>query len=244
MPRTGTVPLLQDADGRPLKRNFVHVDDLVSAILAAIDNPRAKRQLFNICMDRPVDYGEVADYLARTRGLDSIDIPSQFHSNWMDNSKAKYLLGWQPEYDLEKLDRLGLGIRTRAKTILASSGIRVDVVWRARPCPSVYQGRNTNEETIYCLPQPRRWRSAPSQAMSQEKKQLVIVVKGLDNPFFEAINQGCQKWNSENASSEYECFYTGPASTSDEAGEAQIVAGHARQGRSPWRSRSRRPTPS
>ncbi|MBB3952432.1 sugar-binding protein [Aureimonas jatrophae] len=55
------------------------------------------------------------------------------------------------------------------------------------------------------------------------KKQLVIVVKGLDNPFFEAIHQGCEKWNSENASSEYECFYTGPASTSDEAGEAQIV---------------------
>src|SRR5215831_6025528 len=56
-----------------------------------------------------------------------------------------------------------------------------------------------------------------------QKKQLVIVVKGLDNPFFEAINQGCQKWNKENASSPYNCFYTGPASTSDEAGEAQIV---------------------
>src|SRR4030095_1856078 len=55
------------------------------------------------------------------------------------------------------------------------------------------------------------------------KKQLVIVVKGLDNPFFEAIHQGCEKWNKENASSEYECFYTGPACTSDEAGEAQIV---------------------
>ena len=55
------------------------------------------------------------------------------------------------------------------------------------------------------------------------KKQLVIVVKGLDNPFFEAIHQGCEKWNKENAGSEYECFYTGPASTSDEAGEAQIV---------------------
>jgi ribose transport system substrate-binding protein len=61
-------------------------------------------------------------------------------------------------------------------------------------------------------------------AVAQEKKQLVIVVKGLDNAFFEAINQGCQKWNSENPDSEYECFYTGPASTSDEAGEAQIVA--------------------
>jgi len=55
------------------------------------------------------------------------------------------------------------------------------------------------------------------------KKQLVIVVKGLDNPFFEAIHQGCEKWNSENKDSEYECFYTGPASTSDEAGEAQIL---------------------
>jgi UDP-glucose 4-epimerase len=99
----GTVPLLKDADGRPLKRNFVHADDLVSAIMATIDNPRTKRQLLNISMDRPVDYGELADYLARTRGLDSIEVPSRFHSNWMDNSKAKYLLGWQPEYDLEKL---------------------------------------------------------------------------------------------------------------------------------------------
>jgi len=59
-------------------------------------------------------------------------------------------------------------------------------------------------------------------AMAQ-KKQLVIVVKGLDNPFFEAIHQGCEKWNKENATSPYNCFYTGPASTSDEAGEAQIV---------------------
>ncbi|WFU51489.1 NAD-dependent epimerase/dehydratase family protein [Sinorhizobium terangae] len=101
--RDGTVPLLRDADGRPLKRNFVHVDDLVSAILAAIDNPRATRQLFNISMDRPVDYGEVAAYLARTRGLGSVDIASQFHSNWMDNSKAKYLLNWRPDYDMEKL---------------------------------------------------------------------------------------------------------------------------------------------
>lgn len=100
---SGTVPLLRDADGRPLRRNFVHVDDLVAAILAAIDNPRAKRQLFNICMDRPVDYGEVAEILRRTRGLDSVDIPSGFHSNWMDNSKAKYLLDWEPEYDLEML---------------------------------------------------------------------------------------------------------------------------------------------
>ncbi|WP_104666721.1 NAD-dependent epimerase/dehydratase family protein [Ensifer adhaerens] len=97
------VPLLRDGGGRPVKRNFVHVSDLVSAILSTIDNPRAERQRFNISMDRPVDYGEVASYLKRTRGLPSVDVPSHFHSTWLDNSKAKYLLDWQPEYDLEKL---------------------------------------------------------------------------------------------------------------------------------------------
>jgi nucleoside-diphosphate-sugar epimerase len=99
----GTVPLLLDADGMPLKRNFVQVDDLVAAMLAALDNPRAKQQLFNICMDMPVDYGEVARHLATTRKLASVEIPSDFHSNWMDNAKAKYFLGWRPQYDLARL---------------------------------------------------------------------------------------------------------------------------------------------
>lgn len=56
-----------------------------------------------------------------------------------------------------------------------------------------------------------------------QKKELAIVVKGVDNPFFEQINLGCQKWNSENADSEYTCTYQGPASSADEAGEVQMV---------------------
>jgi nucleoside-diphosphate-sugar epimerase len=99
----GTVPLLLDAEGKPLKRNFVHVTDLVAAMIAALDNPRAKQQLFNICMNEPVDYGAVAAYLKQTRGLDSVEIPSQFQSNWMDNAKAKDFLGWRPRVDLAKL---------------------------------------------------------------------------------------------------------------------------------------------
>lgn len=101
--QTGTVPVLLDDDGEPLKRNFVHVDDLASAILSTIDNPGAHGELFNICMDRPINYREVADYLGRLRGLPSVDIPSQFYSNWMDNSKAKYFLEWHPQFDMEKL---------------------------------------------------------------------------------------------------------------------------------------------
>jgi UDP-glucose 4-epimerase len=100
---SGTVPLLLDADRKPLKRNFVHVTDLVAAMIAALDNPRAKHQLFNICMDEPVDYGAVAQHLQKTRGLASVKIPSDYHSNWLDNAKAKYFLDWRPLYDLPKL---------------------------------------------------------------------------------------------------------------------------------------------
>jgi len=99
----GTVPILLDAKERPLKRNFVHVDDLASAILAAIDNPATRGQLFNICMDEPVDYGAVASYLSKTRKLPAVEIPSRYHSNWMDNAKARFLLNWRPRYDLASL---------------------------------------------------------------------------------------------------------------------------------------------
>jgi nucleoside-diphosphate-sugar epimerase len=101
--REQTTPLLRDADGRPLRRNFVHVEDLVAAIVAAIDNPRAVRRLYNICMTEPVDYGVLAEYLGRTRARPWIDIPSGFHSTWMDNSRARFELGWSPRYDLERM---------------------------------------------------------------------------------------------------------------------------------------------
>src|SRR4029078_12847226 len=86
-----------------LKRNFVHVDDLVGAILLAIDNPRARQQLFNVCMDEPVDYGAMGAYLTESRGLPTVGVRTPYHSTWLDNSKAKFLLGWRPEYDLERL---------------------------------------------------------------------------------------------------------------------------------------------
>jgi nucleoside-diphosphate-sugar epimerase len=101
--RTNAVPVMLDAAGVPLKRNFVHVDDLVSAILLAIDNPQARRQTFHCCLDEPVDYGVLGALLQRTRGMKPIPIRTPYHSTWMDNSKAKRLLGWRSTYDLERL---------------------------------------------------------------------------------------------------------------------------------------------
>lgn len=96
-------PLMRDVTGAPLKRNFVHVDDLVSALLAALDNPAAQQSLFNISMNEPIDYGVVAKYLARTREMEIANIPTSFHSNWLDNTKARHALGWRPQVDFEEM---------------------------------------------------------------------------------------------------------------------------------------------
>jgi nucleoside-diphosphate-sugar epimerase len=100
---TETIPILCDREGAAIQRNFVHVSDLIEAILAALDNPRARRQKFNICMDEPVDYARVAAYLEESRGLPNVEVRTDFHSVWLDNTKAKFLLGWRPRYDLERL---------------------------------------------------------------------------------------------------------------------------------------------
>jgi len=101
--RTETVPVMLDPEGNPVKRNFVHVEDLVSALLLAIDHPKARQQLFNICMDEPVDYAEVGKYLNESRGFPSVEIKTPYRSTWLDNTKAKFLLGWRPEYDLKRM---------------------------------------------------------------------------------------------------------------------------------------------
>lgn len=101
--RSQTVPVMLDPDGVPVKRNFVHVTDLVEAILMALDHPKAPQQTFNICMDEPVDYREMANYLNATRGMPSVDVKTPYRSTWLDNTKVKFLLGWRPRVDLPLL---------------------------------------------------------------------------------------------------------------------------------------------
>ena len=33
----------------------------------------------------------------------SVECRTEWHSTWLDNSKAKFKLGWRPSYDLAKL---------------------------------------------------------------------------------------------------------------------------------------------
>jgi nucleoside-diphosphate-sugar epimerase len=97
------VPVLVARDGLPLKRNFVHLDDLVEAIVASIDHPASRQQLFNIAMTEPVDYAAVGAHLERTRAMRPVRIETTFYSNLLDNAKARLRLGWTPKVDLEAL---------------------------------------------------------------------------------------------------------------------------------------------
>ena len=99
----GTVPLLRAADGQPLKRNFVQVDDLTDALLRALDKPVTRGKTYDVAMDAPVDYAAPAAYLPATRGLPSVDIACGFHSTWLDNSRARFDLGWRPEFDMARM---------------------------------------------------------------------------------------------------------------------------------------------
>lgn len=101
--KTGAVPILKDEDGTAIKRNFVHVSDLVSAILIALTTPVARQRLYNIAMNEPVDYDEVAAILAETQGLPSMPLRSPYRSTWLSNARARAELGWRPAYDTRRL---------------------------------------------------------------------------------------------------------------------------------------------
>ncbi len=97
--QAGRAPIMLDSRGDPLRRNFVHVDDLISAVLAALDNPVARQQVFNISMAEPVDYAKTAARLKAKFGMEGVEIKTPFFSNWLDNAKARQLLGWNPAVD-------------------------------------------------------------------------------------------------------------------------------------------------
>ncbi|MGN6548813.1 MAG: sugar-binding protein [Pararhizobium sp.] len=56
-----------------------------------------------------------------------------------------------------------------------------------------------------------------------DTKTLALVVKGLDNPYFDLMHQGCERANKELKAKGYECYYTGPATAADEGAEVQII---------------------
>ncbi len=98
------IPVLVDADGQPLSRHIVHIDDVVQAFSCAIGNRRAIGEDYNIAAPQPFRYREAAEYLSEKLSLPTIEIPSpQYHSFSIDISKARREIGYQPENDFPRM---------------------------------------------------------------------------------------------------------------------------------------------
>ena len=54
-------------------------------------------------MNEPVGYEKVAELLGSRLASKPVEIETPYFSNWLDNTKARHLLKWEPQYDLDRL---------------------------------------------------------------------------------------------------------------------------------------------
>ena len=76
----------------------------------------------------------------RPAACPSIDIPSRFHSTWLDNARARLELGWRPAYDLAAPGRGRLELPAR----------------RRRPAPDLVPGLRAHTLSTPPRPGPKR----------------------------------------------------------------------------------------
>ena len=99
------------SDGSP-ERDFLHVDDAVSAYLAiaaALDGVEAKGEAFNAGGERPHAVREVVELIASAAGTGAEPeylgggVPDgEIDRQYVDSSKLRELTGWRPQVGLEE----------------------------------------------------------------------------------------------------------------------------------------------
>jgi dTDP-L-rhamnose 4-epimerase len=102
----GNRPLIFE-DGEQT-RDFVHVSDIVRANLLALETDRADYQAINVGTGRPTSVRTVSNLLAKGLGLNlEPEIVAKYREGDIrhcvaDISKAKSLLGYEPQVSLEQ----------------------------------------------------------------------------------------------------------------------------------------------
>ena len=102
--RPARCPVMLDPDGVPVKRNFVHVEDLVGGDpgRASTSQGHASRPSTSAWTSRSTTASSAPTWRRRAACRRS-PIATPYHSTWLDNAKAKFLLGWRPRYDLKRM---------------------------------------------------------------------------------------------------------------------------------------------
>lgn len=116
---------LRHPDGRPMRRHIVAVEDCVDAFLLALSRDGIEGQTFMIAMTDPFDYVDAARYTAEKMGIDVIDLVDPVGQDFaIDTAKARYLLGYQPRYDIFRLIDKAIDFRRRGSQRRQWSGYR------------------------------------------------------------------------------------------------------------------------
>lgn len=88
-------------------RDFNYVQDIVAAFIAALDSDMGLGEVVNFGGSCEISIGDTVKLIAETMGVD-VEVQyeearlrpakSEVKRLWADNTKAKRLFGWQPEY--------------------------------------------------------------------------------------------------------------------------------------------------
>lgn len=116
---------LRRPDGRPLRRHIVAVEDCVQAFLLALERDGIEGQTFMIAMRDPFDYVDAAQHAARQLAIDVLDLVDPIGQDFcIDITKAQYVLGYQPRFDIYRLIDQAIEFRRAGRPGRQWSGYR------------------------------------------------------------------------------------------------------------------------
>jgi nucleoside-diphosphate-sugar epimerase len=95
---------LRHPDGKPMLRHIVAVEDCVQSYLLALRTEGIEGETFMIAMTDPFNYVDAAAHAAKQLGIDVLDLVDPVGKDFcIDTTKARYVLGYRPKYDVFKL---------------------------------------------------------------------------------------------------------------------------------------------
>jgi nucleoside-diphosphate-sugar epimerase len=103
---------LTHPDGNPMWRHIVAVEDCIQAFHLTLQKDDIAGETFNIAMEDPFDYVDLAKHLSQCLEIGTISlIDPTGHNFCMDITKAKWMLGYRPKLGIHELIEQGIAFR-------------------------------------------------------------------------------------------------------------------------------------
>ena len=117
--------LSRNPDGRPYKEHFCDVRDIVQGLVLGLESEGAVGEVFTLAGEALFDWGAAVPYLSERYRLDSVEARMPYPSYFeFDLGKARTLLGYRPEHDLESILDTAEAMRRGEDTGVIPTGVR------------------------------------------------------------------------------------------------------------------------